>query len=60
MQNGEYLNIADFYHERNNLKMRTIVCFFLKTEIKYALDNIRWWFELPNDEAYKKNPNLRF
>ena len=59
MQNGEYLNIADFTTKEQPKNADDCV-FFLKTEIKYALDNIRWWFELPNDEAYKKNPNLRF
>lgn len=59
MQNGEYLNIADFTTKEQPKNADDCV-FFLETEIKYALDNIRWWFELPNDEAYKKNPNLRF
>ncbi|WP_308501446.1 hypothetical protein [uncultured Alistipes sp.] len=59
MQNGEYLNIADFTTKEQPKNADDCV-FFLETEIKYALDNVRWWFELPNDEAYKQNPNLKF
>lgn len=59
MQNGEYLNIADFTTKEQPKNADNCV-FDLREDIRLANCDVRWRFELPNDEAYKKNPNLKF
>lgn len=59
MPNGDYLNIADFTTKEQPKNADDCV-FDLRADIRSANCNIRWWFELPDDEAYKKDPNLRF
>lgn len=59
MPNGDYLNIADFTTKEQPKNADDCV-FDLRADIRSANCNIRWWFELPDDEAYKRDPNLRF
>ena len=57
MGNNEYISIANFISKEQPKKADDCV-FNLGKEIENALVDISWWFDLPDEEAYKNRPNL--